>query len=387
MEIDLNADLGEGFGPWRMGDDEALLDVLSSANVACGFHAGDPLIMERTVRIGAGARRRRRRACRLSRPPGLRPPRRCRSTPAELAAMVTYQLGALAGIARAAGHRMTHMSFHGALGNMAAADAALAGPLVRGRGAASIRTSSSSPRPAAPSRTRPRAAACGSRRPSWPTAPATTTGLLVPRRLPDSVIHDEAAVLERVRRLLREGIVDDLRRHGCCRCGPQSILRARRHAGRGGAGARHPRRRSRRPGGRVVPVSQPGTGSLARPRIRARLSLHRQSVLARDRPHQLTSHQQTGTDHAVLRLQDRSRHRRLVRHRRRRRRAALPRGAARSTPSPAAPSALAELAERTGCIAHAIDVTDTRGARRGSPARSSSTSWSTTPASTGRSPS
>ena len=49
MEVDLNADLGEGFGPWRMGDDEALLDVLSSANVACGFHAGDPLIMQRTV--------------------------------------------------------------------------------------------------------------------------------------------------------------------------------------------------------------------------------------------------------------------------------------------------------------------------------------------------
>ena len=49
MNIDLNADLGEGFGPWRIGDDEALLDVLSSANVACGFHAGDPLIMQRTV--------------------------------------------------------------------------------------------------------------------------------------------------------------------------------------------------------------------------------------------------------------------------------------------------------------------------------------------------
>ena len=67
MDIDLNADLGEGFGPWRMGDDEALLDVLSSANVACGFHAGDPLIMDRTVAAGAGARRRCRRACRLSR--------------------------------------------------------------------------------------------------------------------------------------------------------------------------------------------------------------------------------------------------------------------------------------------------------------------------------
>ena len=49
-QIDLNADLGEGFGPWRMGEDAALLDVLSSANVACGFHAGDPAIMDRTVR-------------------------------------------------------------------------------------------------------------------------------------------------------------------------------------------------------------------------------------------------------------------------------------------------------------------------------------------------
>ncbi len=50
MQIDLNADLGEGFGPWRMGEDEALLGLVSSANVACGFHAGDPAIMDRTVR-------------------------------------------------------------------------------------------------------------------------------------------------------------------------------------------------------------------------------------------------------------------------------------------------------------------------------------------------
>ena len=124
MDIDLNADLGEGFGPWRMGEDEALLDILSSANVACGFHAGDPLIMDRTVRqalargvdVGAhvGYPDRQgfgRRAMQIE--------------TAELAAMVTYQLGALAGIARAAGHRMTHMSFHGALGNMAAAVVAL----------------------------------------------------------------------------------------------------------------------------------------------------------------------------------------------------------------------------------------------------------------------
>ena len=100
---------------------------------------------------------------------------------AELAAMVTYQLGALAGIARAAGHRMTHMSFHGALGNMAAADAALAGPLVRGGRAVRSRTSSSSRRAAGPSRRRPRD--CGLRVATTFLADRAydDEGLLVPR--------------------------------------------------------------------------------------------------------------------------------------------------------------------------------------------------------------
>ena len=94
---------------------------------------------------------------------------------AELAAMVTYQLGALAGIARAAGHRMTHMSFHGALGNMAAADAALAEPLVRAVARFDpelIDQLVDQPR----HRGRGRALRPARRaRPSWPTAPATTT--------------------------------------------------------------------------------------------------------------------------------------------------------------------------------------------------------------------
>ncbi len=130
MRIDLNADLGEGYGPWPMGNDEALLDLVSSANVACGFHAGDPLIMQRTVE------RAKARGVDLGAHVGF-PDRQgfgrrvMQIDTVELAAMVTYQLGALEGIARAAGHRVTHMSFHGALGNMAAADAKLAAPLVR----------------------------------------------------------------------------------------------------------------------------------------------------------------------------------------------------------------------------------------------------------------
>jgi lactam utilization protein B len=125
MDIDLNADLGEGFGPWRMGEDEALLDIVSSANVACGFHAGDPVIMDRTVRMA------RARGVEVGAHVGFpdllgfgrRP---MQIEPKELVAYVLYQLSALDGMARTAGHRMTHMSFHGALGNMAAADAALA---------------------------------------------------------------------------------------------------------------------------------------------------------------------------------------------------------------------------------------------------------------------
>jgi len=205
MLIDLNADLGEGFGPWRIGDDEALLDVLSSANVACGFHAGDPLIMQRTVE--AALRRGVDVGAHVAFPDRQgfgRRPMQVEAT--ELAAIVTYQLGALAGIASAAGHRMTHMSFHGALGNMAAADAALADTLVE----AVARFDRKLLIVSSPSRAIESAA-------SQHGIQVVTTfladracdadGLLIPRRMPDSVIHDEAIVLQRVGLLLREGIV------------------------------------------------------------------------------------------------------------------------------------------------------------------------------------
>ena len=102
MDIDLNADLGEGFGPWRMGEDEALLDVVSSANVACGFHAGDPLIMDRTIRLA------RERGIDVGAHVGFPDlagfgRRAMQMDTRELVAAVLYQLGALAGMARAAG--------------------------------------------------------------------------------------------------------------------------------------------------------------------------------------------------------------------------------------------------------------------------------------------
>jgi UPF0271 protein len=205
MDIDLNADLGEGFGTWTMGEDDALMSIISSANVACAYHAGDPLIMTRTVAqarqrgidIGAHVGFPDRQGF------GRRP---MQIDTAELACMVIYQLGALAGIAHAAGYRMTHMSFHGALGNLAAADAALAGPLLRAVADfdPQLIISSSSSRAIEHA-----AEQCGLRVATAFLADRAydDQGLLVPRKLPDSVIHDPQAVFDRVKRFLDHGHV------------------------------------------------------------------------------------------------------------------------------------------------------------------------------------
>ena len=98
LSIDLNADLGEGFGRWRLTDDEALLSVVTSANVACGFHAGDPVHDAPGVRAGRRARRPDRRAGLLPRPGRASAAARWTSRPRELAAEVAYQIGALRGL-------------------------------------------------------------------------------------------------------------------------------------------------------------------------------------------------------------------------------------------------------------------------------------------------
>lgn len=125
IRINLNADLGESFGPWPMGNDDALLDLVDSANIACGFHAGDPFVMRRTVAAAAG------RGVGIGAHPGFPDlqgfGRRRMEIPAdELEAMLIYQIGALAAIARSEGQRISHVKPHGALNNMACADRRLA---------------------------------------------------------------------------------------------------------------------------------------------------------------------------------------------------------------------------------------------------------------------
>src|ERR1700754_816154 len=119
--IDINADLGEGFGPWRLGDDLALLSIVTSANVACGFHAGDPLIMRRTCAaavergVTIGAQVSYRDLAGFGR-------REMDVAPDELTAEVLYQIAALDGIARTEGGRVRYVKPHGALYNRVVRD-------------------------------------------------------------------------------------------------------------------------------------------------------------------------------------------------------------------------------------------------------------------------
>ena len=123
--IDLNCDLGESFGAYTIGADEAVMGSITSANVACGYHGGDPGVMRRTVRLAREA------GVAVGAHPGFPDlvgfgRREMRMTPQDVEDMVLYQIGALAGIAQSEGVRLSHVKAHGALYNMAVKDAAVA---------------------------------------------------------------------------------------------------------------------------------------------------------------------------------------------------------------------------------------------------------------------
>ncbi len=116
--VDLNSDMGEGFGPWKMGDDEAMLSIVSSANIACGWHAGDPIIMHRTAAIAKA------KGVSIGAHPGFGDlwgfGRRVirGDSMADLEKQIAYQVGAMQALAVMAGHKVTHVKTHGAMGNM-----------------------------------------------------------------------------------------------------------------------------------------------------------------------------------------------------------------------------------------------------------------------------
>ena len=129
--VDLNCDCGEGYGAWTMGDDRTMLDIVTSANVACGFHAGDPDIMAATFALA------RDKGVAVGAHPGFDDRagfgrRAIAMSSAAIERLVAYQVGAAEALAAVAGHRLTHVKPHGALSNIAMSDAAVARAIARG---------------------------------------------------------------------------------------------------------------------------------------------------------------------------------------------------------------------------------------------------------------
>ena len=128
-DVDLNSDLGESFGPYKIGDDESMLDLVTSANVACGFHGGDACVMHHTAASAL------KRGIDVGAHPGFNDlwgfGRRkiMGDTPQAIGDMIAYQIAAMQGMARAAGHRVTHVKLHGALATLAFEDRALSDAL------------------------------------------------------------------------------------------------------------------------------------------------------------------------------------------------------------------------------------------------------------------
>jgi UPF0271 protein len=204
--VDLNSDLGEGFGRWRLGDDDAMLAVVSSANVACGFHAGDPATIRRTVRLAVdhgvtlGAHVGYRDLAGFGR-------RRMDVPSEELQADVAYQIGALAGLAAAEGGRVTYVKPHGALYNTAAVDERVAADI-----AAAVAAVDPSlvllGLPGSRALAAASAAGLATATEAFADRAYRADGTLVPRSEPGSVLDDPDDVARRMLRLATEGVVE-----------------------------------------------------------------------------------------------------------------------------------------------------------------------------------
>ncbi|WP_304614765.1 LamB/YcsF family protein [Paracoccus sp. (in: a-proteobacteria)] len=206
MPIDLNSDLGEGYGPWTMGDDAAMLDIVSSANIACGFHAGDPAGLLAVLRQAAA--RGVAVGAHVSYPDRVGFGRRNLDVaPDDLTADVIYQIGALQGLARAAGTRVTYVKPHGALYNTIADDVRQADAVIAG-----IRAVDPSlvlmGLAGAPVLDRARAAGLTVVAEAFADRAYTAGGALVSRRQPGAVLHDPDLIAARMLRLATEGVLE-----------------------------------------------------------------------------------------------------------------------------------------------------------------------------------
>lgn len=203
MQIDLNSDLGEGFGPWEMGDDAAMLGIVTSGNIACGGHASDPETMFATLKIAAA------QGVVIGAHPGYNDRegfgrRVIAMAPAEIERMVAAQIGALAGVAALAGTAVRYAKPHGALGNLAADDRAVADAIV-----AAITAQSGALAVLAISGTElehaARAAGLAVFSEVFADRAYLPNGRLVPRSRPGAVLHDADEAATRLIRFLKSG--------------------------------------------------------------------------------------------------------------------------------------------------------------------------------------
>ncbi|WP_315778858.1 MULTISPECIES: 5-oxoprolinase subunit PxpA [unclassified Bradyrhizobium] len=204
--VDLNCDLGESFGPWEMGNDAAMIDLATSVNVACGFHAGDADIMRRTVEmakakgVSVGAHPGYRDLHGFGRRPvpGL--------TSSEVENLVAYQIGALQAIATAAGHKVTHVKAHGALSNVACEDDMTANAIAKAIKAVDpslifvVLANSKLV-------TAGEKANLSMAHEVFADRAYDDNGLLVSRSKPGAVLHDPKQIADRVVRMIQDGAV------------------------------------------------------------------------------------------------------------------------------------------------------------------------------------
>jgi len=205
MRIDLNSDLGEGFGPWHMGDDARILSIVSSANIACGGHAGDPDTMFRTLSLA------RDKGVSVGAHPGYADPigfgrRVIPMSLDEIAHLCAAQIGALQGVAALVGVPVAYVKPHGALANLAARDRAVADAIMAAihkiaPDMAVLAISGTQTEQAA------RAAGLSVYSEIFADRAYLSSGQLVPRDQPGAMIHDPGEAAERLLSFLETGLM------------------------------------------------------------------------------------------------------------------------------------------------------------------------------------
>jgi UPF0271 protein len=206
MRVDLNSDLGESFGAWKMGDDEAMLGIITSASIACGWHAGDPVVMHRAAQLA------KQNGVAIGAHPSFndlwgfgRRVIRGTSMP-DLEKMIAYQIGALQAIAATAGHKVTHVKAHGALGNLVNEEEEFA--MAIGRAIKAVDPSLVyATMPGRPSAAAADKLGLRALNEIYADRAYQDNGQLVMRGTPGAMIHDAGAAAERIVRALQDKVI------------------------------------------------------------------------------------------------------------------------------------------------------------------------------------